>query len=243
MNNMNIRQPLQQPRNFLFNWKKKSVASTAATGRTLPPARCQNGFPANINMGGGGTLVHRLELLYSIWCSYQQTAAAQFVSNQSLNFAPTGNEAAVPGPQNIFIIRHGEKNTSGTEYCLNNNGIYRACHLVDFVNQLAVQGTPISYIITCLPCAYNTDNSTMHPQQTISMVSFLLNIPMYIYGNSQDFNEIVTPLFESGIFNGLNVLIVWEHTAIQSLVLKILHHCIIKSAQRINYANKIPVTI
>jgi hypothetical protein len=54
----------------------------------------------------------------------------------------------------------------------------------------------------------------------------MLNIPIFIYGGAQDFSEVVNQLFlneTTNQFNGLNVLICWEHTAIQGLCLNILN--------------------
>ena len=46
---------------------------------------------------------------------------------------------------------------------------------------------------------------------------------MFIYGGSQDYVNVTEALFYNGIFDGLNVLFVWEHSAIQSLCLNILN--------------------
>lgn len=201
---------------FLFQFSK-ATAQQQYSG-TLPPSDCINGYPAPLS---NGSLVSSVELLYSAWCSYQNTLTAKFTYNQATIGAPTTQPTT--GPANIFIIRHGEKNASGTHYCLNANGIYRACNLANFVNQLGQRGFPISYIVTCNPCPYNTSDPSMRPQQTISLTSVMLNMPMFIYGGAQDYEAIVSNLFTSGIFDGLNVIIAWEHSAIQGLVLNLLN--------------------
>jgi len=216
--------------------------------QTLPSNECSNGFPINKYAYYGGKGTNPWEVLYSIWNSYQNTIGAQFTLKQDENKAPTSstNSSSNPiGPSQIFIIRHGEKNSSSPDYSLNNNGIYRACQLINFVNKLAEQGNPISYIITCNPCPYNSPSSgdsksdpSMRPQQTISMVSFMLNIPFFIYGGDQDFPEVVSNLFSldpTNPFNGLNVLICWEHAAIQGLCSYILN--------RAGQLNRLPDTI
>jgi hypothetical protein len=206
---------------------------------TLPSNDCSSGFPIDKYKSYGGRGTNPWEVLYSIWNSYQNTSGAQFTLNQDISKAPSSNtniiglsNTNIIGPSNIFIIRHGEKNSSPPNYSINNNGIYRACQLMNYVNILAEEGTPISYIITCNSCPYNTSDPSMRPIQTISMVSFMLNIPIFIYGGAQDFSEVVNQLFlndatinsqNTNPFNGLNVLICWEHSAIQALCLNILN--------------------
>lgn len=201
--------------NFFFNYTQ---TNNGYYSPTLPTSSCNDGNPPVLNGGGQG--IECSELLYSIWCSYQNTTAAQFTYNQAVTHAPTA--PTMVGPKNIFIIRHGEKN-SLPAYSLNNNGIYRACKLVDYVKNLADKGYPISYIITCNPCPFNTQDPSVRPEQTMELISFMFNIPFFIYGGSQDFQQTVLPLFNSGIFDGLNVLICWEHSAIQGLALNIIN--------------------
>lgn len=212
---------------FLSSFSKlpKTTQPTSQYSNTLPTSQCPNGFPVD-NYAGYG--VNSWEVLYSIWNSYQSTINAQFTQSQSNNAAPTPSENIMIGPKNIFIIRHGEKNitsVNNVQYHLNQNGVYRACQIPTIINQFAAAGYPISYIVTCNPCGYNTGSSTMRPQQTISMASFLLNIPMFTYGKSSNTQAVVDALFDTDStnpFNGLNVLICWEHTAIQELCLKII---------------------
>jgi hypothetical protein len=215
---------------FLNGFLKRSLAKSASTtispySSTIPSSECvyntaaQQSFPISRYAGYG---VNAWEVLYSIWVANQSTNGAKFTASQALNHEPTTSPCV--GPANIFIIRHGEKDPSGTvNFNINNNGIYRASQLVEYVNKLCTAGTPISYIITCNPCPYTASDPSMRPQQTAMMVSFLLNIPLFIYGGSQDYSEVVTPLFTSGFFDGLNVLICWEHSAIQQLCLNIIN--------------------
>ena len=139
-----------------------------------------------------------------------------------------------PGPSNIFIIRHGEKNKNHSSkneyyYTLNCNGIERSCKLPDFINDLGKSGTPIFAIITCQPSMNSStddDKNSMRPESTAMLSSFLLNIPMYIYSGanvSQPYTG-VTPLqlFTNPMFQGKNVLIVWEHKNIQALTNQIV---------------------
>lgn len=200
--------------NFFFN--SLSLNNGNFSG-TLPQQNCNNQDPLPLS---GGSPVSCSDLLYTIWSSYQTTVSAKFSINQYKIHAPT--VSLFKGPKNIFIIRHGEKNTSSGG-SLDANGAYRACKFIDFVNQLAKSGYPISYILTCSPCTYNKQNPSMRPQQTLELTSFMLNIPILIYGGAQDFNSVTSELFNSGAFDGLNILISWEHAAIQGLALNILN--------------------
>lgn len=210
--------------NSFASLKSNNSVNNSFKGGTLPSYDCSNGFPVNKYAYYNGNGVSSWEVLYSIWNSFQNTTAAQFTLNQAINKSPQNSN--IIGPSNIFMIRHGEKNSPLPNYSINNNGIYRACQISNFINNLATEGKPISYIITCNPCPYNTIDSSMRPIQTISMASFMLNIPVFIFGGSQDFPEIVDKLFSqnsSNPFNGLNILICWEHSSIQALCLNILN--------------------
>jgi len=202
---------------LLFNFSQANN-NTQKYSNTIPSQSCQNGYPIARYLGN---IENSWEVLYNIWVSYQNTTGAIFTYDQCVAGAPTSHPTQ--GPANIFIIRHCEKDISNPRYHINNNGIYRACQIVDYVNKLATSGTPISYIITCNSCPYNQSDPSMRPIQTASPTSFLLNIPMFVYGGSQDYSSVCSNLFTSGIFDGLNVLMVWEHTSVQQLVLNILN--------------------
>jgi len=198
----------------------KPAKASQSESNTLPEKDCKDGFPID-KYSSYIRGVNKTELLYSLWNSYQNTIGAKFTQQQDIIGAPVTPD--VKGPANIFVIRHGEKNPVGEpNYSLNQNGIYRSCELMNFVNKLARDGTPISYIVTCNSCPYDKPDPSMRPIHTVSMVSFMLNIPIFIFGSSLDFAAVVKNLFNSGIFDGLNVLICWEHTAIQRLCLNLL---------------------
>ena len=63
----------------------------------------------------------------------------------------------------------------------------------------------------------------MHPEQTILGAAFLLNLPHVMYSSSSDVSTTITALYNTGIYNGLNILICWEHQNIQKLCLEILN--------------------
>ena len=150
---------------------------------------CQNGYPVSQYHN-----LNPVEALYSIWNSYQSMPIANFSTIQKSVLAPNNLTNPPSGPANIFIIRHGEKNW--INYGLDKNGIYRACQLANFINTLAKSSYPISYILSNQPDAYNTNNS-MHPAQTVSSASFLLNIPHIMYSNASDVDTIVKALYET----------------------------------------------
>ena len=214
--------------NYLFGINSLGVPNVphkSPYDNSLPNSSCTNGSPTDTYAGYGGK---SWEVLYSIWSANQSTLGAQFTSNQALTYAP-GDHPVCQGPANIFIIRQAEKNQDKPNYDLNSNGIYRSCQLIGFVNELAAKGYPISYIITCNSCPFSGSNSSMRPVQTASIISFMLNIPMYIYGASQNYAAVTNALFPTptpGVVNqydGLNVMIVWDHGSIQQLSLSLMN--------------------
>jgi uncharacterized integral membrane protein len=206
------------------------LIKTTQYSNTLPTSQCSGGFPVDKYAGYG---LNSLEVLYSIWNSYQSTIGAQFTQSQSNISAPTLPTTMI-GPKNIFIIRHGEKTNStvatttapaNIQYHINQNGVYRACQIPTLVNELATIGYPITYMVSTNPCPLNAEDPSMRNQQTISMASFLLNIPMFIFGSSNNTQAAADALFDTSPtnpFNGLNILICWEHTKIQDLCLKLM---------------------
>jgi hypothetical protein len=215
--------------NYLFGIKSlgvPNVPNTPPLENTLPPNDCVNGSPTDLYQGYG---VYSWQVLYAMYLGYQSSAASQFETNQAITMAPGPNPDCI-GPKNIFIIRHGEKNATAPNYNINNNGVARSCQLIDYVNELAEKGYPISYIISCNPCGFNTADPSMRPIQTASIISYILNIPLFVYGSDFDFTEVVEALFPQivtpgvvGPFDGLNVLMVWEHASMQQLCLNILN--------------------
>jgi hypothetical protein len=118
------------------------------------------------------------------------------------------------GPENIFIIRHGEKIKSKT--ALDCNGILRSTYIPELIESLNKQDFGIHNIIT----AY--DYNSMHQQQTVSLTSWLFSIPTFIYGDQTESEKAVKQLFTNKYFNGKTVLICWEHNCIQTLLSNII---------------------
>ena len=160
--------------------------------------------------------------MYASWYSYQQTST---VANGNTNYIDLSNNAPISpiGPKNICIIRHGEKKQCSSGYCLDYNGATRACNLVTYFNNFP---EPIDYIVTCNPCPYNTSDASMRPSQTISLTSFMLDIPTFVYGGAQDFAPVADAIFDNSsnnMYNNKNIVICWEHSAIQGLMLTLLN--------------------
>ena len=198
-----------------YNTQKKSD--------TLPASSCSNGSPVNKYQYYGGPYVLSREVLYSIYESYQTTFTPSYLSNKYANNTVyqegyKGAPAVLSGkgPANIFIIRHGEKTTPN--YCLNNNGIYRSCEIPDMINWLGKNGYPIDYLVTCNPKPFTQVAPSTRPEQTIFMSSFLLNIPLFVHGDSRETDIAAAAIMTKSQYDGANLFISWEHTNIQALV-------------------------
>jgi hypothetical protein len=120
------------------------------------------------------------------------------------------NFNASVGPDNIFIIRHGEKIKSKT--ALDCNGILRSSYIPHLIETLNKKNFGINYIIT----SYNY--ASMHQEQTVALTSWLLNIPTFMYGQQFEPEKAVKELYTNKFFNGKTVLICWEHNCIQTLL-------------------------
>jgi hypothetical protein len=119
------------------------------------------------------------------------------------------------GPENVFIIRHGEKMKK--KYALDCNGILRSTYIPDLVEDLNHQGFGINVIVTM------NNYESMHVQQTVMFTSWLLDIPLFIYGEQNDQQVTIENVFKNPYYNGKNVLICWEHTCIQELLQQIIN--------------------
>jgi hypothetical protein len=92
----------------------------------------------------------------------------------------------------------------------------RSTYIPDLIDDLNNKGYGINAIITM------TSYVSMHVQQTIMLTSWLLNIPIFIYGEQYDQKITIENVFENHYFSGKNVLICWEHTCIQELIQQII---------------------
>jgi hypothetical protein len=114
------------------------------------------------------------------------------------------------GPANIFIIRHGEKIKS--KHALDCNGILRSTYIPKLISKINKNGYGIHAIIT----AY--DYVSMHQEQTISLTSWLMSIPCFMYGQQSESEVAINNVFTNPKFSGKTVLFCWEHTCLQELV-------------------------
>ena len=188
-----------------------------STNSCIPPPIYPPGQPTS------NQFYSNADNLYAAWYSYQQTTTVAN-GNTNYNDLSNNNQPTSPkGPKNIYIIRHGEKKQCSSGYCLDYNGATRACNLVTYFNNFP---EPIDYIVTCNPCPYNTSDASMRPSQTIALTSVMLDIPTFVYGGAQEFDTVADALFDdttSNQYNGMNVVICWEHSAIQALMLNLLN--------------------
>jgi hypothetical protein len=118
------------------------------------------------------------------------------------------------GPENVFIIRHGEKMKH--KYALDCNGILRSTYIPDLVEDLNHKGYGINVIVSM------NNYASMHVQQTVMLTAWLLDIPLFIYGEQNDQQVTIENVFKNPYYAGKNVLICWEHTCIQELLQQII---------------------
>lgn len=163
---------------------------------------CKNGCPVTEDQNK----------LYKIFMDYKPLRDKNIELAKNTQFS--GTNLQMKGPKNIFIIRHGEK--TGTNFGLNCNGILRSTYIPELIHNLNNKGFGVESIITC------NDYISMHKVQTVEIASWLLSIPVFIYGLEQDTEIAVKNLFTNEFFNGKTVLICWQHTCIQSLIHSII---------------------
>ena len=118
------------------------------------------------------------------------------------------------GPSNIFIIRHGEDIPN--DFALDCNGILRSTYIPNLISHLNDKNIGVGGIITTLQYA------SMHQHQTVTLASWLLNIPLFIYGKKDESKKVVKELFTNPFFSGKTVLICWHHECIQDVVKNII---------------------
>ena len=169
----------------------------------------------NINCSKGCPVTKDQNDIYKIHEEYKQ----QRQKNDALNKSSGGflfqQKNSNKGPANIFIIRHGERVL--TNFPLNCNGILRSTYIPNLIEDLNNNGFGINAIVTI------NNYLRMHEQQTIMLTSWLLSIPLFIYGEQNDQEITINTIFNNPYFDGKNVLICWEHTCIQELLQQIIN--------------------
>ena len=137
------------------------------------------------------------------------------------------------GPDNIYLIRHAEKFNDC--YYLNKNGIFRSSLLPKVIENINNSGHPIDYIVTCNP---NLKGDSIHVQQSATFGSWIMNIPLFIFGSQKQNTELVENIYTIKNFNKKNILIVWDHTCIQALMKNIIEKGVeVKKIQNYKFVN------
>jgi hypothetical protein len=186
----------------LYSNQQKSVNYKNNIDKLVDPTKikCIGGYPTKND-----------NKLYKIYISYNDLRE----SNKYLNKNKTNSSPI--GPANIFIIRHSER--INTLVPLTSNGILRSIFNLDLIEGLNDVGYGIDYIVTV-----NSDltSGNMHMQQSVFMISWMLNIPLFIFGSEKEPELAVSQVYKNVIFNNKNVLFCWEHSCIQQLISNII---------------------
>jgi hypothetical protein len=155
----------------------------------------------------GCPVVKNQNSIYKLYIDYSQKR------NRNMELASKNKNSFIfptKGPKNIFIIRHGEK--LKTLFSLDCNGILRSTYIPMLIENLNKAGYGVNDIITAL------GYTSMHREQTVMLTSWLLNIPLFMYGDLTEIDKTIKMLFTNNYFNGKTVLICWEHNCIQDMV-------------------------
>lgn len=150
-------------------------------------------------------------ILHESYKKKREKNAALTKSSGGAFFKKSSNK----GPENVFIIRHGEK--MHKKFALDCNGILRSTYIPDLVEDLNHKGFGINVIVTM------NNYESMHVQQTVMMTAWLMDIPLFIYGEQHGQQVTIENVFKNPYYNGKNVLICWEHTCIQELIQQIIN--------------------
>jgi hypothetical protein len=165
--------------------------------------------------------------LYKLHHQYEQLR----VNNHMIAHNTDAVTKTTVGPANIFMIRHGEK--VKTEFGLDCNGVLRSTYIPEMIQQLNDQGFGIHAIVT----AYSY--ISMHKVQTVSLASWLLNIPIFMYGSVDDIELMVENIFKEPYFANKTILICWEHQCFQDVLKKLTKYAA-KARNIPNYTFKNP---
>lgn len=162
---------------------------------------CNNGCPTDKND-------NKLYKVYTLF-SDKRHLNKYFIKNKK--------GASSIGPANIFIMRHAERINGVIP--LDCNGIYRSSYTANLIEEINKLGYGIDYIVTA-----NADltHASMHLQQTVFAASWILDIPLFIFGSEKESQLAVNNIYNNAIFNNKNILFCWEHSCIQQLLLNII---------------------
>lgn len=180
-------------------WKKVK-GDKSVLFNNIPPPSCKKGCPTDKN-----------NAIYNIYLEY---SGKRNTNKYLTNYKTTSSTS---GPANIFIMRHGERINQYLN--LNCNGIYRSTFIPEILEGINNLGYGIDFIVTANPAI---NNGSMHLEQTVMLSAWILNIPLFIFGNQKDTDLAVTNIYDNPLFTNKNVLFCWEHTCIQKLLLNII---------------------
>ena len=172
------------------------------------------------------------DIIYSMYTKYDKTFTPTYYQNNLLQLTNPNNYTHFPmGPSNIFIIRHGEPKLNNyayptnqdTYYNLDCNGIERSIKLPTFINDLGMNGYPITTIVTIndvMDININ-GNAEMRSQQTVFFSAWALSIPILIFGYSncsQPYDATTAiNIFTKASIRGKNIVVAFQHENIQAL--------------------------
>jgi hypothetical protein len=205
---------------------------------------CNNGCPVNkfpdgiipglakSNLVSNSSSITDDDIMYSMYAKYEKTFTPTYYQNNLLQLTNPDNYTHLPmGPSNIFIIRHGElildnyahPTNQDTHYNLDCNGIQRSIKLPTFINNLGMNGYPITTIIVsnALMDININGNVAIRSQQTAHFSAWALSIPILIFGYancSQPYDATTAiNIFTNASLRGKNILVVFQHDNIQAL--------------------------
>ena len=172
------------------------------------------------------------DVLYSMYAKYDKTFTPTYIQNNLLQLTNPDNYTHLPmGPSNIFIIRHGElifdnyihPTNQDTHYNLDCNGIQRSIKLPNFINNLGMNGYPITTIVTTnAHMDINiSGNVAIRSQQTAHFSAWALSIPILVFGYSncsQPYDATTAiNIFTNASMRGKNIVVPFQHDNIQAL--------------------------
>ena len=172
------------------------------------------------------------DIMYSMHAKYEKTFTPTYIQNNLLQLTNPDNYSHLPmGPSNIFIIRHSEEQIDNyadptnqdTFYNLDCNGIQRSIKIPTFINNLGMNGYPITSIVTTnarMDININ-GNVAIRSQQTVNFSAWALSIPILVFGYancSQPYDATTAiNIFTNASLRGKNIIVVLQHDNIQSL--------------------------
>jgi hypothetical protein len=172
------------------------------------------------------------DIMYSMYTKYEKTFTPTYIQNNLLQLTNPDNYTHLQmGPSNIFIIRHGElifdnyihPTNQDTHYNLDCNGIQRSIKLPNFINNLGMNGYPITTIVVSnAHMDINiSGNVATRSQQTVHFSAWALSIPILVFGYpncSQPYDATTAiNIFTNASMRGKNILVAFQHDNIQAL--------------------------